>query len=434
MEKRFQLTFILLAFVCGSFCQSPQTPKVFTSDIDHFWQAYDSVLTVKDSSKRLDFIQRLYIDRGTEGLKSFMELRNYSGPLWVSLITRYPKFWASIRSNTLSAKTKSTQIEKSITRFQQLYPELKEAKMYFTVGGLRSGGTTTGDKVLIGTEIATGDSSTDVSEFKSKWLAGVFKERSAENLVPLNIQEYVHTQQHGEATDLLAQAIQEGSADFITELVLDTSRQTNYIKYGLAHEEELKEKFKEDMFSDAYSRWLYNGSNAETVADLGYFMGYAICKSYYQKAENKTTAIKKIIELNYSDSIVVESFLVSSGYYREQLNKKDLIARFEMKQPRVVSSLPFITGDTAVDPADTALTIVFSAPMKKGAYSINFGAGGKSTYPITKSPVYADDGKSIRLAIELKPHSRYEFILTNRSFASSDGYPLVEYPVSFQTK
>ena len=202
--------------------------------------------------------------------------------------------------------------------------------MYFTVGGLRSGGTITGDKVLIGTEIATGDSSTNVSELNLKWLAGVFKEQSRrENLVPLNIHEYVHTQQHGDAADLLGQAIQEGSADFITELVMDTPRRTNYIKYGLAHKSELKEKFKEDMFTDAYSRWLYNGSNAETVADLGYFMGYVICKTYYQKAENKTIAIKNIIEINYSDSTAVESFLVSSGYYREQLNKKDLIASFK---------------------------------------------------------------------------------------------------------
>jgi hypothetical protein len=36
-----------------------------------------------------------------------------------------------------------------------LYPELREAKMYFTVGGLNSGGTTVNNMILIGTEIAT---------------------------------------------------------------------------------------------------------------------------------------------------------------------------------------------------------------------------------------------------------------------------------------
>lgn len=256
MGKHFQPTVLLLVLAFRSFCQPSQTPKVFTSDIDHFWQAYDSAQTARDSVKKLDYIQRLYVDRGSDGLKAFMAARNYSGPLWVSLIIKYPKFWASIRPNTLSAKTKSAQIEKSIAKFQKLYPELKEARMYFTVGGLRSGGTNTENMVLIGTEIATGDPSIDVSEFKSKWLAGVFKEQSAQNLVPLNIHEYVHTQQHGDPTDLLAQAISEGSADFITELVMDTPRLTDYIKYGLAQEEELKEKFKDDMFTQAYGRWL----------------------------------------------------------------------------------------------------------------------------------------------------------------------------------
>jgi hypothetical protein len=65
--------------------------------------------------------------------------------------------------------------------------------MYFTVGGLRSGGTTIDDMVLIGSEIATGNASTDVSEFPNKWLEGVFKNQKADNIIPLNIHEYVHT-------------------------------------------------------------------------------------------------------------------------------------------------------------------------------------------------------------------------------------------------
>ena len=317
---------VTLIFLCivSSLCsgQAVQKPKVSTIDIDNFWQAYDSTQTTQDTLRQQAFIQQLYIDRGTEGLHAFMRARDYSAPLWVRLINRYPKYWKSIRPNTLSLKSKSAEIENSIARFKELYPSLKDAQMYFTVGGLKSGGTTDGRMVLVGSEIATGNAGTDVSEFTSNWLAEVFKEQKEDNIIPLNVHEYVHTQQKGESKNLLGQAIMEGSCDFITELVIGRLMQTTYINYGLLHEKELKESFRKEMFSKSYNNWLYNGDHAETVADLGYFMGYQICKSYYAHSTDKKKAIKEIIELNYNNSKVVKKFLINSGYYTgEEVSK-----------------------------------------------------------------------------------------------------------------
>ena len=307
---------LLFSFTLAFELPAQDAQKVLTSDIDNFWIAYDSIQTTTDSLKQLNFIQTLYIDKGTKGLKAFMVLRNYNAKLWVALIHKYPKFWNSIRPNTLTVKSYAAEIEKSIVRFKELYPDLKEAKMYFTVGGLRSGGTTMNDMVLIGSEIATGNASTDVSEFTNNWLAGVFKNQQADNLVNLNIHEYVHTQQKsGDPKTLLGQAIKEGACDFIMELVIGKQIQNNYIVYGREHESTLKEDFKVEMLSANYSNWLYNGSNAKTVADLGYFMGYSICKAYCNNAPDKKKAIKEIIELNYSDSAVAEDFLKRSNYY-----------------------------------------------------------------------------------------------------------------------
>ena len=313
MMKKVFTTFLLLLIL--SITSGQDTKNVFTSDIDNFWKAYDSIQTTKDSLRQINFIRTLYIDKGTEGLKAFMKARNYTAELWVRLIRIYPKFWNSIRPNTFSVKSYTAEIEKSIKNFEELYPDLKKAKMYFTVGGLRSGGTTMENMVLIGSEIATGNASTDVSEFPNKWLEGVFKNQQADNLVALNIHEYVHTQQKGEPQNLLGRATKEGVCDFITELVIGKLLQNNYIVYGRQHDLELKEQFKLEMFTTSYSNWLYNGGQAITVADLGYYMGYAICKAFYDNSPNKKTAIKEIIELNYSDSPAVENFLKRSKYY-----------------------------------------------------------------------------------------------------------------------
>src|SRR6185295_13182065 len=142
----------------------------------------------------------------------------------------------------------------------------------------------------------------DLPEGTSKWLGDVFKDQSLDNIIAVNIHEYVHTQQRGNPKNILGHSIKEGSCDFITELVMGQPMQNNYIQYGRLHEKDLAEKFKVEMYTTQFGNWLYNGSRAKTMADLGYYMGYAICKSYYNNASDKKNAIKEIIELNYSDS------------------------------------------------------------------------------------------------------------------------------------
>jgi len=426
-----------LIFSCYfSFAVSAQdeNQKVFTSDIDNFWIAYDSIQTTNDSLQQVGFIKNLYIDKGTKGLKAFMAVREYDAQLWIELIRKYPKFWKSIRPNTFTVKTYAAEIEKRIQTLKEIYPDLKEAKMFFTVGGLRSGGTTMNDMVLIGSEIATGNASTDVSEFPSKWLESVFKNQLPDNIVALNIHEYVHTQQKGNPKDLLGQALREGACDFITELVMGKPLQNNYIVYGREHEADLKEQFKKEMFTSFSSNWLYNGSRAKTVADLGYFMGYSICKSYYNNATDKKKAVKEIIELKYSDDDAIEKFLQHSNYYKERVNKTALVRDFESKRPYVVKIEPFANGDKSVDTSFKELKIVFSSPMNKNGYSINNGKRGNDYSPIAGVGGFSDDGTSFTLKIKLKPDHEYEFIITDISFRSAEGYPLKPQEVKFKTK
>ncbi|WP_199141468.1 Ig-like domain-containing protein [Pedobacter sp. ASV12] len=424
---------LLLALGLGQVGKVQAQQKVFTTDIDNFWNAFDSVRTTADSVKQVDYIQNLYINRGTEGLKAFMKARGYSAPLYVSLIRRYPRFWNSIRPSTLAVKNKRQEIEKSIQKFKKLYPELKEAKMYFTIGGLRSGGTVSDDMVLVGTEIATGNPKTDASEFPNDWLRNVFKGSSEANLVRLNVHEYVHTQQSGYTPNLLGQSIKEGACDFMTELVMDKLLDGTYATYGRAHEDSLKRQFKEDMLTPATDSWLYNGSNAK-VADLGYYMGYAICKSYYKQAKDKKKAIKEIIELNYDEPALVTAFLKHSNYYPEGFDEAELLKKYEAKQPMVLKIEPFANGDQNVDPALKQMRIVFSEPMNSKSYSIDLGALGKDHFPIAKAGEFAADGLSMTMYLDLKAGTNYDFVITGRGFKSIKGYALKSFPVAFQTK
>jgi uncharacterized protein YjaZ len=313
--KRIIIIFLFLVLKASSFGQSKT--KIFTSDIDNFWIAYDSVKTTTDTTKQKEFIQRLYLDKATSGLKDFIIAREHSPKRHLDNILKNPKFWVSLRPHTLQIKTFTSDIEKLMSRFKKLYPSFKQPDVYFTIGCLNSGGTTTADKILIGSEIAASDSTVDASEIGS-WLRGVFKDNR--NVVYLVAHEVGHTQQKGGdseddgTSNLLGYCIREGACDFIAELLLEKPVTSPYMTYGKANEKKLWESFQQEMYGQETKNWLYNDGDAPSgQADLGYFIGYKICKTYYENAKNKKKALKEIIELEYNKESVLK-FLEKSKY------------------------------------------------------------------------------------------------------------------------
>ena len=415
-------TTIIFSLVFAS-AFSQKSTKIFTSDIDNFWVAYDSIQKTNDHAQKLDLIKKLYTDKGTEGLKAFMKARDYNDTVFVNLIDKYPKFWNSIRPNTLAIKTKTNELEASVVRLKELYPKLKEAEMYFTIGGLNSGGTVSGNKVLVGAELATGLSSTDVSEFQDDWLKGIFAMQSLDNIVSLNVHEYIHTQQIGDRRRVLSQSIKEGACDLIAELVMNKPLERKYLSYGTAHAAEVKDLFKKEMFTSNFANWLYNGRKKGESADLGYYVGYEISKSYYQNAKDKKQAVKDIIELNYNNDKAVENFLTKSKFFKEKIDKQKLIKEYEINLPYVVKTEP-ANGSVHVSADTKEIRITFSKEMVPQSYSINLSDKGKEYFPIIKIIGMENNNRTLVLSADLKPGKEYEFVLTNKSFASKDGYPL----------
>jgi len=432
--------FAVLMFNLLAITALAQHPKqtIITTDIDNFWSAFDELNTTTDSLEQLDILQRQYVNKGTAGLKAFMEAKGYTTAAWLDCIRKYPKYWTSIRSKTYKVKGLKTQFNPFLKKFRKLYPELKPAGIYFCIGAMRSGGTTLGDKVLIGAELATGDSDVDISELPQntkKWLETYFGTNPFKDIVLLNMHEYVHTQEKGNGNTLLAQCIYEGTADFVAELITGKVPSMPYMSYGKSNHEKLKQKFKEEMFLTEFGGWLYNGTtNPYGVGDLGYYIGYSICKTYYDNAQNKKAAVKELIELDYGNDAVVEHFLKKTGYFADGFNKEEIISTYIKQKPVVTHIDPFNNGDENVPSNITEMTIFFSKPMDRNRISISFGAGGEKTFPLKKILGFAEDNKSLKLGIQLKSNQSYEFLITGRNFKSTDGYPLTEYPVHFKTK
>ncbi|TWH99922.1 hypothetical protein IP90_02929 [Luteimonas cucumeris] len=312
---------VLLALFAPSLTHA-QAPgqTVVTADVDRFWNTYDRIQATSDPKQQLQLLKALYIDPGSAGLKAFMEVKGCTAEKYVDLLRKYPRYWASIRPLSLSVKTRTVSLAPELEKFEALYPAMRPAQLYFLVGCMTSGGTTQGDKVLIGTELAMGDESVDVSELPDKtrtWLSGYFRTRPADGLVLLNIHEYVHTQQNGPGPTLLAQVLYEGVADFVAEKITGQTPPLPYMSYGPTHLEAIKARFKMEMDQPSYDGWLYNSAAGSHfgVGDLGYYVGYAIGNAYYQRATDKKEAIRRMIELDYTDAEAARGFLADSGFY-----------------------------------------------------------------------------------------------------------------------
>jgi hypothetical protein len=312
------LCFALLFTFSTSFGQDTQNKAVFTEDIDNFWAAYDNLKSCKTHEDSVNVIQKQYLDKATHGLQEFLKLEELTAENYVVRIAKYPKFYNSVRANTLEAKKTEPFIDDIFNKFKAIYPSFKPIKAYFVMGVITRGGGGFGDIVLIGTEISACNDKVDLSEIKIEALKKVLGTEGAvvQKIKNMVAHECVHTQQKNELDStaincpLLYTCMLEGSCDFIGELLVGGQINKVAQDYGDAHEKELWQQFKAELCSEKTENWVYNFLKAtDKPADLGYYFGYKIAKAYFEKAIDKKQAIIDILKLKNP-----LQFLEKSGY------------------------------------------------------------------------------------------------------------------------
>jgi hypothetical protein len=361
-----QIIFIVLILTVFFACkkaskENQKSQNVVTTDITNFWNAYDQITTTQDSVLQYNYLDSLYFKKGTAGLEGIIEARRYTAEEYINAINTYSKFWNSIRENTLQAANVGTQLQDGIEKLKTIYPELKPAKIYFSIGAFRTPGTTIDSLVLIGSELAMADTNTVTSEFPENlsYLKPYFSTDPNKNLVFLNIHEYVHTQQKAMVYNLLSSVIYEGVAEFVTVKALNQPSPNPQIAFGKSNAERIREVFEDEMFYVAnFDKWL-NGDepNEFGMRDLGYYVGYQICENYYNQAKDKQAAIKTMIELDYENESEIEAFIKTSNYFSTSLEV--LEQNFESKRPTVIGMKPFENKSQNVDPNLKEITIFF---------------------------------------------------------------------------
>ncbi len=435
MKKILMYALFGVMVSCSSTENKPD--NVITSDIDNFWTAYDLIVKETDTLKQIQLIDSLCIQKGSVGLKKIMEVRGYSAAEYIQMINNYPNFLSSIRPNTLRSKSLKDDLNTGIKKLKAIYPDLKPAKIYFTIGCMRTNGTTVDSLVLIGSELAMADRQTDISEFEGEtreWLETFFSSSPIDNLVLLNVHEYVHTQQNAQVNNLLSIAIREGVAEFVSTLAMDMPSATPAIDFGKKNAQAVREKFEYEMFyPNNQPKWFWsNYPNDFGVRDLGYYVGYQMCENYYQQAGDKKKAIKTMIELDYTNEAKVEAFVKKADYFSTSLDT--IYQRFENNRPFVTGIRQFKNNSQDVDPNITAITVNFSEPLNGHNTGVDFGRLGREYFPrndVTKR-FWSADNTSWTISVQLEPNKRYQLLISN-NFRTSKDIPLKPYLIDFKT-
>jgi hypothetical protein len=422
------ITLLLIFTVVG--CTSKKTIEasdVVTVDVDNFWIAFDSIHSTNDSLLQAKYLSELYIERGTEGLKKMMSARNYSANEYLHVINNYPNFWHAIRLETAKAKATSIQLSAGIENLKKLYPYLKPAKIYFTIGALRSNGTTIDSSVLVGAELALANVNTPTTEFPEylSHLSSYFQTDPSKNIVFLTIHEYIHTQQITTiGNSLLAQSVIEGVAEFIAEKALSIESPNPQIEYGRAHDTKIRQKFQLEMFSPFFYNWLWNSADNEFgMRDLAYYVGYAICSKFYWLADDKKQAIKEMIELNYNDEAELIQFVEKSGYFADHLLTYKNV--FEAKRPVVLTAELVEKQSEFNDSIQVLLKIQFSDRMNPQTMGFDYGPlGENNAFQIQNFLGYTDSSRIAVFSVQpLTEKQNYQIIISS-AFQNSKGIPL----------
>ncbi|EHQ29626.1 tetratricopeptide repeat protein [Mucilaginibacter paludis] len=284
----------------------PLKVKLVTTDIKNFWRAYD--LAQKDTAHRIAIYKKYYVDAGTAGLQDYFALKVGSVKNFVDTHDGKPKFYAAIRKNTLMVDEQKPEMIASFVKLKQLYPAANFPDVYFVMGAFTSGGTSTDNGLLIGLDQSVRTPDIPIGEL-TLWQNNNFGKLSG--LPGMIAHELIHFNQGGlkRDTSLLCGVLVEGMADFIGELISGHSINERLQVWAKGKEQRVWADFEKEMYLKRNYNWIAN-SNQETAdkpADLGYWVGYQICKAYYDKSTDKAKAINDMLNIKDCKAFYEES-------------------------------------------------------------------------------------------------------------------------------
>ena len=269
---------------------------IVTTDVDRFYALYDDPALAAQP----EVVAARYLAAPSPGLAEFMVMRRITPEKLAAALRDKRPVFDDARDCAASLPDVRTRLVAATDHLAQIYPAAKFPPITIAIGRATTAGTANANGLYIGLEALCA--------------AKFIEADDGDRFVHIIGHEYVHAQQplaqvEDREESVLRAALVEGAAEFIGE------RMTGSVGYPLLHqwakgrEKELETAFLAEKDDKAIgSRWLYNQKGTEGwPGDLGYWVGYRVAKSYYDRAPDQAAAIKAIIEMRDPAAFLAES-------------------------------------------------------------------------------------------------------------------------------
>ena len=276
--------------------QDPENARFVYEDVDRFVSLFPILQQNWQEAPYL--LQTRYFDQGSPALLYYQKFKMQSGPFLFALrLQQRQAYFAQSLPLLRDIRQQEANIRASFHRFDSLYPAAIFPDVYYAVGCFNAGGTSSPQGLIIGAEMYCLQPNSPLANFSS-WERAV---AAPPQQLPLIVaHELVHMQQKGKYDNLQEQAIFEGMADFVTELVTGShiNRHVHaWVAAEAGREDSVWQVFTQEMEGKNAHRWIGNADRAQNgPADLGYFVGYQLVAAIYRDAADKKEALRLLLE------------------------------------------------------------------------------------------------------------------------------------------
>lgn len=271
--------------------REPAEDRIVTSDLDLFFEIYDRANGQPDAAAL-----QAYLERGSPGVQGFIPNRISSAENLARVIAAEPDAYVAARVCAKNLGNLPALVGEARQALADFDPSSRFVTVYLVIGANNSGGTALHERLMIGLEVMC------TPPVRSEDPLDV-------RLTRLIAHEMTHALQKGFADqNVLAFSLNEGVAEFFAELTTGSISNAHLLAWTKGHEAEIERRFADQMYGADFSPWLYNGPGTPAApGDLGYWVGYRIAKSFYDRAPDKRAAVKAMLEATDANAFLKES-------------------------------------------------------------------------------------------------------------------------------
>lgn len=301
--KSFGLFIImcLCFFVCiieantQNFPRNPNKAEFIYDDIRNFINAYRML---DNRSDTVNILQTEYIDKGTAGLKAFIDKYGFSTETLAKKIQKYPEDYEALGKKLDWLILQEDSIKMSFRKLNQFIPDAIFPPTYYLVG-MQRGICSASD---VGQLITVEKYAKDVVLKKHRTYI-------VHELVHMNQVKVIGIDKYraiyGKEKSLLALTIREGIAEFFAELVTGSYAQEQNRRFVIQNDSILWYQFQKEMLGTETGDWMWSiPDDPEQPQNIAYVFGAYIVEYYYKHSMDATEAIKNILSVTDYESFI----------------------------------------------------------------------------------------------------------------------------------